>query len=78
MVVLKPNRIGLEITFNHRPGWFTFWHIAEYFKENNLAIVASFKFSAGFENDLSLVDIVNPEWNFSNSETVNSNSELRN
>ena len=47
--------------------------LREYFKENNSwqSRVASFKFSAGFENDLSVVDIVNPENGIlSNSETV--------
>ena len=67
------NRFGDYSHLTIDPDGFTFWHTAEYFKENNSwqSRVASFKFSAGFENDLSVVDIVNPENGIlSNSETV--------
>ena len=68
------NRFGDYSHLTIDPDGFTFWHTAEYFKENNSwqSRVASFKFSAGFENDLSVVDIVNPE------NGILSNSELRN
>ena len=54
------------------PDGFTFWHTAEYFKLTNewQSRIGSFRLSAGFENDLSVADIINLENDiFTNSET---------
>jgi len=55
------------------PDGFTFWHTAEYFKLTNewQSRIGSFRLSAGFENDLSVADIINLENDiFTNSEPI--------
>ncbi|CAI8337932.1 MAG: Uncharacterised protein [Flavobacterium sp. SCGC AAA160-P02] len=67
------NRFGDYSHLTMDPDGFTFWHTAEYFRQNNSwqSRIASFRMSAGFENDLSIADIVKPEDGIlSNSETI--------
>ena len=57
------NRFGDYSHLTMDPDGFTFWHTAEYFKQNNTwqSRIASFMMSGGFENDLAILDIVNLE-----------------
>lgn len=57
------NRFGDYSHLTMDPDGFTFWHTAEYFTATNFwqSRVAAFKLSAGFSDDLSVIDIVNPE-----------------
>ena len=67
------NRFGDYSHLTMDPDGFTFWHTAEYFKLTNewQSRIGSFRLSAGFENDLSVADIINLENDiFTNSEPI--------
>jgi len=67
------NRFGDYSHLTMDSDGFTFWHTAEYFKLTNewQSRIGSFRLSAGFENDLSVADIINLENDiFTNSEPV--------
>lgn len=67
------NRFGDYSHLTMDPDGFTFWHTAEYFAANNVwsSRIASFRLSNGFDNDVGIADIVNPnDGALTNAETV--------
>lgn len=67
------NRFGDYSHLTMDPDGLTFWHTAEYFAANNSwrSRIGSFKISPGFDNDVGITAIINPEnGSLSNSEAV--------
>lgn len=67
------NRFGDYSHLTMDPNGFTFWHTAEYFRSSNSwqSRIGSFSLSPGFDNDVGIIAIVNPEnGGLSNSESV--------
>lgn len=72
-VQTSSNRFGDYSQLSMDPDNFTFWHTAEYFTSNNFwtARIASFNLSSGFETDLGISNIINPnDGSLTTTETV--------